>query len=200
MEANTDYMQDTMGRLVPVELVKEIDKTRDILVRELVAQAIALSTCLADYKAAAMGDIEAFIELSAERYGIRIGGTKGNVSLMSYDGQYKILRAIEEYTVFDERLQVAKSLVDECIHKWSQGSRAEIRALINDAFQVDKAGRVNTKRILGLRRLNIEDETWQQAMTAIAESLQTVGSKAYLRIYKRQDDGSYKQLSLDVAA
>jgi hypothetical protein len=64
---------------------------------------------------------------------------------------------------------------------------------------VDKTGRVNTKRVLGLRRLDIQDARWKKAMDAIGESLQTVGSKAYIRIYRRQADGSYKQMSLDVS-
>jgi hypothetical protein len=192
------YMQDTQGRLVPIEMVKEIDRTRDELVRELVDRAQPLRRDLAAYRQQALDDIEAFIELSSERFGATLGGRKGNITLMSYDGEYKILRAIDEYMVFDERLQVAKLLIDECIHEWSAGSRPEIRTLINDAFQVDKAGQVNTKRVLGLRRLDIADARWKKAMDAIGESLQTVGSKTYLRIYQRQADGSYKQLSLDV--
>lgn len=192
------YMQDTQGRLVPTEMVKDIDRARDELVRELVARAQPLRRDLAAYRQQALDDIEAFIELSSERFGATLGGRKGNVTLMSYDGEYKILRAIDEYMVFDERLQVAKLLIDECIHEWSAGSRPEIRTLINDAFQVDKAGQVNTKRVLGLRRLDIADARWKKAMDAIGESLQTVGSKTYLRIYQRQADGSYKQLSLDV--
>lgn len=196
--AHEGYMQDTQGRLVPIEMVKEIDRARDELVRELVDRAQPLRRDLAAYRQQALDDIEAFIELSSERFGATLGGRKGNITLMSYDGEYKILRAIDEYMVFDERLQVAKLLIDECIHEWSAGSRPEIRTLINDAFQVDKAGQVNTKRVLGLRRLDIADARWKKAMDAIGESLQTVGSKTYLRIYQRQADGSYKQLSLDV--
>jgi hypothetical protein len=192
-------MQDTQGRLVPVEMVKEIDRVRDELVRDLIARAEPLRRDLADYRQQAMDDIAAFVELSAERFGAKIGGGKGNVTLMSFDGEYKIMRAIDEYMVFDERLQVAKLLIDECITEWAEGSRPEIRTLINDAFQVDKTGRVNTKRVLGLRRLDIQDARWKKAMDAIGESLQIVGSKAYIRIYRRQADGSYKQMSLDVS-
>lgn len=194
------YMKDAQGRLVPVEMVREIDLLRDAIVREIIAKALDVSKLLAHFKIEAMADIESFIALSAERFEIKWGGVKGNVQLMTFDGEYKIMRAIDEYVVFDERLQVAKQLVDECIHKWSEGSCAEIRALVNGAFQVDKQGKVNVKRILGLRSLDIQDETWQLAMTAISESLQTVGSKAYLRIYKRDADGKYNQISLDIAA
>ena len=193
------YMEDSLGRLVPLEQVREIDQERDALVQEIVGKARAVSAQIQQFKTGVMGDIQAFVDLSAERFQAKVGGSKGNITLLSYDGRFKVQRAIDEYIVFDERLQVAKALIDECIHAWSEGSRSEIRVLINDAFQVDQQGKVNTKRILGLRRLNITDERWRKAMDAIGESIQVTGSKAYIRVYERKADGSYEQISLDVS-
>ncbi len=194
------YMQDAKGALWPIETIREIDRTRDELVHEIVAKARAQSEQLAQFKAAVFGDIEAFIQLSGEKYGVAMGGKKGNVSLLSFDGRYKVQRAVSESLAFDERLQIAKELVNECIHLWSEGSRSEIRALINDAFQVDKEGRVNTARILSLRRLEISDEKWQLAMRAIGESIQVAGSKTYFRVYERVGDtAQYQPISLDIA-
>jgi hypothetical protein len=194
------FKKDAQGRLVPVAMIKEIDLERDALVLSIVIQALSLSKVLGKFKFEAMGDIAAFVELSAEQYGAKLGGIKGNLQLSTYDGEYKIRRDIAEDLVFDERLQAAKALIDECIHRWSANSGPEIQTLINDAFSVDKAGKLNTNRILSLRRLDIKDAKWQQAMQAIGDSLQVIGSKAYLRIYKRQADGSYKQVNLDLAA
>ena len=194
------YMQDAKGALWPIETIREIDRTRDELVHEIVAKARAQSEQLAKFKASVFGDIEAFIQLSGEKYGVAMGGKKGNVSLLSFDGRYKVQRAVSESLAFDERLQIAKELVNECIHLWSEGSRSEIRALINDAFQVDKEGRVNTARILSLRRLEIKDEKWQLAMQAIGESIQVAGSKTYFRVYERVGDTEqYQPISLDIA-
>ena len=96
---------------------------------------------------------------------------------------------------------MAKELIDQCIHEWSNGARSEIRALVNDAFQVDKEGRVNTARILSLRRLDIQDEKWLTAMQAIGESIQVAGSKTYFRVYERVGDSDqYKAIVLDIAA
>jgi hypothetical protein len=195
------YKEDARGALVPLKTIRPIDLARDDLVREIVAKVKDENVRLAMLKAEVFGDIEAFVALSGEKYGVAMGGKKGNVSLLSFDGRFKVQRAIAESLVFDERLQVAKELVDQCIHEWSEGARVEIRALINDAFQVDQAGRVNTGRILGLRRLDIKSEKWDQAMKAISESLQVAGSKTYFRVYERVGDSDqYRQVSLDIAA
>lgn len=195
------YMQDAKGALWPKETVREIDLVRDELVREIVARAKEQSEQLAKFKAGVFGDIEAFVQLSGEKYGVKMGGAKGNVSLLSFDGRYKLQRAVAESLAFDERLQIAKELIDQCIHEWSTGSRAEIRALVNDSFQVDKEGRVNAARILSLRRLEITDEKWNKAMQAISESIQVAGSKTYFRVYERVGDtDQYRPISLDIAA
>ncbi len=193
-------MEDAQGRLVPMDKVKEIDRTRHDLILEKVEKAKTLQGKMRQLKNEIMGDVEAFVSLSAEKYDVVIGGNKGNVTLVSFDGRYKLVRQISEHLTFDERLQVAKALIDECIKEWTEGSRTEIQALINDAFQVDKEGKINTGRILGLRRLDITDTRWKEAMDAISDSLQVTGSKSYCRLYERREDGSYSAISLDFAA
>jgi hypothetical protein len=196
------YMRAADGSLVPIANIKPIDIERDKLVREIVARAKCLSDSIAMFKSGAFGDIAAFVELSAEQYGATLRGAagKGNVSLVSFDGQYKVQRAVAESITFDERLVAAKALIDECINTWSEGSRPELRVLINSAFQVDKAGNINTGRVLGLRRLEITDPRWLQAMKAIGEAVQVTGSKSYVRVYERVGEtDQYRAIPLDVA-
>lgn len=194
------YMQDAQGRLVPESMVKEIDKLRDQTVRRIVGMGLMTAAAVRKFKAMAESDLKTFTALSAEEYETTLGGVKGNITLRSHDGKYKVCRDVAETLVFDERLQVAKALIDECINSWSAGSDAKIRTLILDSFQVDKQGRVNTKRILSLRKLNIDDPTWKRAMDAIGESVQVLGSKAYIRIYERDAAGGYQLINLDLAS
>ncbi len=195
------YRADAKGCLVPESLLKPIDRARDELVQELARQAKGVSDGLRDFKAKVFADINAFVDLSAEQYGVTLGGKKGNLTLFSFDGAFKVQVAIAEHMVFDERLQAAKHLIDECIIAWSQDSRDEIKVLVQAAFDTDKEGKINTGRVLALRRLDIRDEKWQKAMQAIGESLQVVGSKEYVRFYERiGNSDQYRPISLDVAA
>lgn len=194
------YWMDAKGNLVADGNVKEVDKLRDELVKELALQAKMHRGGIANFKGTAMGDIEAFIETSAEKYDTKLGGKKGNVTLFSFDGRYKIVRQITEHLTFDERLQAAKALIDECLREWTEDGRDEVKTIINDAFHVDQEGKINVGRILGLRRLDIVDERWGRAMKAISDSLQVVGSKPYIRFYERDEDGKYNPIPLDIAA
>jgi len=194
------FMTDAQGRQVPENLVKDIDKKRDATVRLIAAKALEQKQILTEFKEEIREQIYSFVELSAKEYGVSFGGKKGNISLLSFDGKYKLLVSMNDNITFDERLQVARELIGKCIEKWSDGARSEIRVLVNDAFQVDKTGKISTARVLGLRRLDIQDKDWQKAMTAITESVQVTGTKQYLRIYERDANGEYQMIPLDVAA
>ncbi|EHK2735753.1 DUF3164 family protein [Salmonella enterica] len=201
LKAPEGYWIDARGVMTPADMVKPIDKDRDALVGEIVDRALPLHKGLADFKLAVFADTQAFRELSGENYGAKVGGEKGNMTLYSWDGVWKVQVAIAERLAFDERLQAAKALIDECLKDWTEGSRPEVVSLIDEAFQVDKEGEVSTSRILRLRRLDITDERWLNAMRAINDAILIVGSKKYVRLYQRVGDSNqYVPLSLDLAA
>lgn len=195
------YWQDANGSLVPVSKIKDIDKLRHKCVTDLAEAAKKASGQLVAFKLSAMQAVQEFVDTSLAQYDVAHGGKKGNITLVSFDGRYKIVRAMQDSIVFDERLQAAKALIDECVKTWSKGSNDNIKVLVNDAFQVDKKGTVNTGRILNLRTLKIDDEKWQRAMQAIGDSMKVASTKPYIRFYELDERaGDYVAIPLDVAA
>lgn len=195
------YWKDAKGKLTHESLVRPIDKERDQLVKELFKRSVELSKSLAEFKKRAFGDIAAFVSLSLEQYKVDVGGKKGNVTLYSYDGQYKVTRAIQDSVKFDERILAAKELIYQCVTEWTEGARPEAKAIIDHAFKTDNDGNLSVSRILSLRKLDIKDPRWVQAMDAIGESLQVVSSKSYVRVYERiGETDMYRQIPLDLAA
>lgn len=139
------YRMDAKGRLVPEEMIKPIDLERDRLVQEIVAKGKALNKALLDFKLATFGDIEAFITLSAEQYQAKVGGKKGNASLVSFDGRYKVIRAMADNIAFDERLgglqidderwQRAMQAIGEAVQVVSTKAYVRIQERVGDTDQ-----------------------------------------------------------------
>ena len=152
----SQYRQDAKGNLVPLANIKEIDQLRDELVMEIAGKAHKVQQQMTAFKADSMADIAAFVQLSADRYDVAVGGKKGNVTLHSFDGQYRVNLSMQDTLVFDEGLLAAKALIDECINEWTEGSRSELKTLINAAFQVDKEGNISTARSAAFGRLCVE--------------------------------------------
>jgi hypothetical protein len=197
---DTQYKRNALGHLVPVEQIKEIDLLRDELVDKIIQDAREMQAALKAFKTRTLSEIESFIDLSASEYNTKLGGKKGNLSLTSYDGKFRVMIRNQDTQAFDERLQIAKQLIDELIHEWTQGSRGEVRALIEHAFQVDKEGNINKGRVLGLFKLKIDDPKWLEAMDAIRDSMQIAHSKDYLVIQERVgSEDKYQRIPLDIA-
>lgn len=190
---------NSLGHQVPESQIKEIDKLRDEVVMGIVEKAKECQAMMAQFKGGAMAEVSDFVDLSSAEFDVKYGGTKGNVTLLSFDGKYKVQRSIGEHRVFDERIQAAKAKIDECIMRWSEGSNDHIKAIVELSFRVNKQGHIDVNQVLSLRQLNIDDPDWLEAMDAIADSIRVVGKTPYLRIYERQGDGQYKQIALDIA-
>ncbi len=195
------YWQDAKGNLIPEGNVKPIDKVQHELVTRMCKLAKDQAAVLATFKRITADELAAFVSLSGSEYGVQVGGEKGNVTLISFDGRYKLMRQVSDTITFGPQLLAAKQLIDNCVHRWAEGANDNIRALVNHAFQADKTGKINTDRVLALRQLEIKDEEWQSAMRAIADSIQTLSSKSYIRYYERNETtGEYLPIVLNVAA
>jgi hypothetical protein len=195
------YMRDAGGRLVPEELVKAEHKLEDDTVRKIIDYAEDLSARISRFRGHTFDDVASFVELLAEKYGGKRGGAKGNTTLTSYDGCLRVVVQVQDQLSFGPELQVAKELVDECISQWSDGAEPELCALVQHAFQVDKEGRINRAALFQLRRLVIEREPWPQAMAALSDAIHVIGSREYVRFYRRADPrGRWEPITIDLAA
>ncbi|KPF98871.1 sulfate transporter [Rhodopseudomonas sp. AAP120] len=198
---DANFMHDSAGRLVPVGLIKPQHLLEDQTVRKIIGFAQQLSDQISRFRGHTFDDVATFSELLAEQYQAKVGGAKGNITLSTYDGLSKVVVQIADQLAFGPELQVAKKLVDDCITTWSDGARTEIRALVEHAFQVDKEGQINRAALFQLRRLDIDDEHWRAAMTALGDAIRVVGSKQYVRFYRRANlAAKWEPITIDLAA
>lgn len=195
------YMQDARGRLIPDQLVRPDDLLEDQVVRKMIGHAEELSARIARFRGHCFDDVGTFLALIAEQYGASRGGAKGNITLRSYDGRLRVTVQVADQLQLGPQLQVARELIDQCIAEWAEGSRDEIRALVQHAFRTDKEGQVSREALFALRRVQIDDERWQAAMEAIADSVRVVGSKTYIRFHRRDGpDQAWQPITIDLAA
>jgi len=195
------FVKNAAGHLVPEHQVREHDKLRDSVARDLANAALDINKALAAYKSKALGEFDDLIAISNERYGVTIGGKKGNASITTYDGQFKIERAMAERICFTEEILAAKELIDLCIRKWSEGANNHLRVLVDRAFRANRAGQIKTGDVLSLLRVEIDDPDWKRAMEALKDSIQVNGTAVYIRVYQRigQSD-QYQPINLNIAA
>ena len=195
------FMLDGKGNLVAIANIKQADLIKDEFVKESVALAEQQQKELAEFKQKQMQQADDFMELLAQEHGVNLGGKKGNVVLRSFDNSMSVKIQNQERIELGPELQLAKTLIDECLDNWTKDGNQNIRAIVNKVFATDKQGTLNPQRILGLRKLEIEDDSgqWQKAMNIISESVNTIDSCRFIRFYKKNDKGQDEAISLDIA-
>ena len=184
-----EMMIDAQGRYVPVENIRTVDVLRDEAIRSFFDDIIKAGEEIAALKKKVFKTVDDFLDLSASQYGVVQKASRGNITLRTYNGEYVVKLTSQEYLEFDEQLQVAKDLIDECLLKWCEGANASLAAFVKDAFRVDRKGRLDSRRILELRKYDIDDDRWKEAMDAISNSVRVAGSRRYVRFYRINDEG-----------
>lgn len=205
METNAvpeGYMKNAQGHLVPEGHVEEVDIVRDDLVRNLVVRGKMLQSDIRKYRSDAMSEVKSFIQLAASKYDVQIGGRKGNVSMTSYDGTRMIKMQVSNRINFDERIQAAEQLINECLEEWTDRPEvpSELKVVVANAFAQNAQGQLSVTKILGLLRWDIQHAKWLKAMDIIRDAMQVVGSAEYIRLYERDTpESQWKAIPLDIA-
>ncbi len=200
---------NAQGHHIPLNQVSEIDQMKDELAKRLCNETEDLQAQIVAFKARAMAEMNTARALIFEKFGARIGGAKGGFGIKAFDGGCGAEVSVAERVSFGIELQAAKALIDECIESWASDGDLDprIRTLVEHAFQVNKAGRIDTQRVLGLRKLPMNDragnpdKAWARAMEAVTEALNVDGTATYLRFYRRNaGTNKNEQISLDFSA
>lgn len=194
------YLINPTGNRVPIGAVNPLDVLRDEEVRSIVEIAEDLQGVIEQSKQTILDKISNYIDLAYDTYGVKPGGKKGNVTLMSYDNQYKVVIQVNENVTFNEQLQIARQLLTECLREWTKDGRDELKALIEEALHVDKQGRVNRWQIMRLLKIESSDPRFQKAQVAIRNAITPVEAKEYVRIHKRNKMGHWEYVNLNFAS
>lgn len=195
------FMMNRKGDLVRVENIKEQDLLRDQLVNDLAPAAVDLHKALKAFKVAALQDIDDLVAICGERYGVKLGGTKGNVTLRTYDGKYKIERTFRETTGFTEELEAAKALFERYAERLAEGVDPNVQVIIKHAFRLNRKGQISTTEVVKLMNYDVDDPDWSTAVKALRDAMTVIGSCVYISVFERiEDTDQYRRLPLDISA
>lgn len=189
------------GKFIPVENIQPKFKKRDAVVTKIVERAIKLQDRMIKDKKDFILMGVAYLMYLEKKHGIKDKKIEGNLTLSDYANTLQVKLSVNNMITFDEELNVAKKLIDECLRKWTKNSSVNLRSIVDEAFNIDKKGRVNTWMILRLTRLKINNKVWKRAMQMIIDSMEISGTRQYFTFkYRKDKDSLWKSLNLNFSS
>lgn len=195
------YYTDPAGEKVPAKYIKPYDKLRDRIALRIEKMWLHEENRLAKIKADTAALIEQLMQAAEKEADVSLGGRKGNVQFRSFDGSVTVSLDRQYRTEFDERLQIAQTLISEAIAEMTDNvDDADLEEIARRAFQPRKSGNLDMQRIRDLRSYNVKHPKWQKACQIISECERTIGHRDYIRVTtRRHADENPKTIKLDIA-
>lgn len=194
VENEVRYWIDPQGIKVPYVHIPMQVRKRERLVNSLIRRAKRLQARVAKDKEVMEEAIRNYLaELAADEDEEWVG----NALVRNFHGDLAVQVTVSNNMVFDERLTLAKAKIDKYLLRIGRDANPHLIAIVNDVFRVNQTGRVDTKLVLGLRKHEINDPLWKEAMDLISSSLRVQSSKTYFYFQEANEDGKLETIVLD---
>jgi hypothetical protein len=188
------------GKPVPERNIPKHIKRRDKTVTQIMGIVSKLQARMIADKAKTRKLIEQYCKYVANVSDNSDLTPEGNIQLSDYANLNQVSLYTNQLIGFDERLNIAKGLINKCITKWSKGTNANLRVIVDNAFKMDKQGNLNRALILQLFQIEIQDKNWKKAIALIKDSIYTKETKQYLKIAKRNStEDKFQGVTLDMS-
>jgi hypothetical protein len=194
-------LTDAQGQQVPIQYVKPYDRARDKAARRILTRFLNASQYLAKVKADTLADIEA-LQTSTFPEAAHLGGAKGNLQFMSFDGLIRIRTEAKTLIEFDDRFRRAQELIFSYLDDLTGGTNhKDVATIIKAAFKPTAGGMLSRVKVTGLTRLSITHPKWVEAMDIIRECQFVKAGKSYLYCEtKASSNDDFEMIPLDIAA
>lgn len=191
---------DHRGNEIPSNFIHKIDREKHAAATRLCKEAEKLSAALQKFKSKLIKECDALHDqaLAENRITIR-ANAKGGYSVTTVDKKITVRISISESMSFDENIDMAQVLIKEYIADVTTGVDNGIKLLIDEAFKT-RSGQLDTKRVLGLLKLEIKHPKWVHAMDLIKKSISVDSSKRYINISKKDAEGKEQTIKLDFSS
>lgn len=174
------------------------ENLRDEAISNMVSSAQQLNKQLEGFKKGSFDMIETLYKMLQEHSDRHANG-KGNVTLDTADGQFRVVYKRSDNTRFDERATQAEAhIVDFLTSEYPEGSNTSklIRSLLER-----KKGALDKNLVLKLigMKNDFKNEHWQKGIDLLQESIVPDNTKFYAEYYNRSEQGEWTPVILNFA-
>lgn len=193
------HVRNAKGWLMPVASVKQKDVLEDALVERCHLMMAAVAEGCRMMRLGTHSECDALIGMIVADAGGDGATQVGKVTLQNLSATRRLLIDRRDTMAFGPEVAAARDKVMSCVRKWSDGANTNLVSLAMAAFQANGNGELSVSKVAALWRIECDDSEWQEAMTALKDSLRVAGQTTYIRMHERTDpDGKWELIEAKV--
>lgn len=193
---------DESGAHIPYSRVTKAERLHERSAQRILKSALVVNKKLIEFKDMIRElSQEAFDAFMEEKTTNRV--TKGNFTWYNFDRSIKIEVSVNEPIQFDDlTIAAAKEKFDQFLDENVQSKNEFVKQMINDAFETQRAGKLDVKQVMGLTRYQnkINDPLFTEAVSLIGEAIRRPKSKTYFRVWLKDETGEYQNVELNLSS
>ena len=180
---------------------EEYERSRNLIVEQLVGTAKKLSQQLATFKGKALANMNEFHEFAKE-YGEVRSNSKGGFGIRNEAGTKRVVLRRNVVNEYDERADMAinliKDFLKDTVKKRSQADFNTISVLL----EKNKQGDLRPDRVAALLRIrdNYNDKRWHQALDLLVEAYKPREVSYNVEFYEVDSQGKEQAVILTFAS
>jgi hypothetical protein len=179
------FLVNGMGKKIPIAAILPVDVAREQMVANLFEMALKLQEVIVSEKQKMYQLIHDFLENGTGEAGVDIQAIE-SITFTSYSGDRQIQIRRAERIDYNEQLNQAFRLLNDCLTEWTSGGNHELRALVQQVISAGKKGKIDHAMLLRLQRVNSTHATFLMAQNLIKASIITNMAKQYLSFRQRE--------------
>ncbi|WP_336947367.1 DUF3164 family protein [Asaia sp. HN010] len=198
-KAPVKTIPDASGRQVPVNCIRASTVLQHEVAEKIRDHFRELAEFTKDKKKQIFEEMQAYRDLLAQEYGLRSGGTRGGMTIRTYDAHTEVKLEERDYYRVTPEITIAQALIGKILDDLTEQASGDLRAIVMRAFDTDKrTGQPNVGSILKLKSMVIDHPQWPEARRALEDSLVVISSKSAVTCHVRPDlDHPREQLVVD---
>lgn len=190
---------DESGNAIPLKRVTKYERKVERETYGLAKAAVELNARMVAYKETIIEKAQSLFEDFLTENGKDIEDVKGNATFYNFDRSIKIEVKVNNIIEFDENtIKLAQIKLDELLTDGLSNADDFIKPIVMDAFKTSR-GKLDTKRVLGLRRYaeKVPDPRYAEAMALIDKSIKQRDTKVYYQISLLNASNEYEVVNLN---
>lgn len=194
--------RDEQGQVIPYARTTPYERKAETTISKLAKEALAINAKQVTFKNEIMAAFEVLYAEFLKTNAAPANKGKGNRTFYNFDKSIKITIDVNEPIRFDEEyIRLAKDELDTMLNEELGETAGWLKGVITDAFEKSR-GELDTDKVLSLKKhaSRTDNARFHKAMGYIDKAINRPTSKAYPRVWVRDENGQFQNVQLNFSA